>query len=112
MASARRLSFCLGAGFPYGIIVDPSTSRRFVNELGNRYERSKAILKLGHPVVNITDRDGAEHSLRKLEELEPSVKSFPSIEELAAEYKMDPDTLTSTIAHYNIGVGEGPFETT
>jgi flavocytochrome c len=100
--------FCLGAGFPYGIIVDPSTSRRFVNELGNRYERSMAILKMGHPVVNITDRDGAEHSLRKeLEELEPTVKSFPSIEELATEYKMDPETLTSTIIQYNMGVFEG-----
>jgi hypothetical protein len=29
--------FCIGAGFPYGIIIDPATSRRFVNELSTRY---------------------------------------------------------------------------
>ena len=28
--------FCLGAGFPYGIIINPTTSKRFVNELGDR----------------------------------------------------------------------------
>jgi flavocytochrome c len=108
MGFGKAPFFCLGAGFPYGIIVDPLTSRRFVNELGNRYERSMAILKMGHPVVNITDSLGAAHSLRKeLDELEPTVKSFWSIEELAAEYGMDPETLTSTIIQYNIGVGEG-----
>jgi flavocytochrome c len=108
MGFGKAPFFCLGAGFPYGIIVDPFTSRRFVNELGNRYERSMAILKMGHPVVNITDLDGAEHSLRKeLEELEPTVKSFSSIEELAAEYEMDPDILTSTLIQYNMGVAEG-----
>jgi flavocytochrome c len=104
----RAPFFCLGAGFPYGIIVDPVTSKRFVIELGNRYERSMAILKMGHAVVNITDCDGAEHSLRKeLDELEPTVKSFSSIEELAAEYKMDPEILTKTVIRYNLGVGEG-----
>jgi hypothetical protein len=28
--------FCIGAGFPYGVIVDPATSRRMVNELSTR----------------------------------------------------------------------------
>ena len=70
--------FCLGAGFPYGIIVDPNTGKRFVNELGNRYERSMAILKeVGHPVVCLTDADGAQHSLEKdLAKCEPAVKSY------------------------------------
>ena len=69
--------FCLGAGFPYGIIVDPNTSKRFVNELGNRYERSNAIIDMGHPVVCFTDADGAKHSLIKdLAQLEPAVKPY------------------------------------
>jgi flavocytochrome c len=97
--------FCIGAGFPYGIIVDPETSERFVNELGNRYERSMAILKMGHPVVCITDADGAQHSLKKkLEELEPTVKSFDALAELATEYGMDPSELTETVAKYSRGV--------
>eukprot|EP00978_Attheya_sp_CCMP212_P029374 scaffold104129_cov38-Attheya_sp.AAC.2 len=56
--------FCIGAGFPYEIIVDHKTSQCFVNELGNRYERSMAILKMGHPVICITDSDRAKHSLK------------------------------------------------
>lgn len=97
--------FCLGAGFPYGIIVDPETSLRFVNELGNRYERSMAILKLGHPVICLTDSDGAQHSLKNdLGSLPPAIKSFKSVVELAREYKMDSDILANTVRQYNKGV--------
>jgi len=97
--------FCLGAGFPYGIIVNPATSKRFVNELGNRYERSMAILKkVGHPVVCITDSDGAQHSLKPLNDLEPTVKSFDTINELAKEYGMDKGILQEAIVKYNEGV--------
>jgi len=101
--------FCLGAGFPYGIIVDPFTSLRFVTELGNRYERSMAILKtIGHPVVCITDSDGAQHSLRKpLQDLEPTVKSFSNLDDLAKEYGMDPAVLKDTVRQYNEGVKNG-----
>ena len=100
--------FCIGAGFPYGIIVDPSTSERFVNELGNRYERSMAILKLGHPVVCFTDSVGAVHSLKKeLDQLAPAVKCFDSLLNLANAYGMSPDTLNETISQYNKGVQIG-----
>ena len=101
--------FCLGAGFPYGIIVDPSTSKRFVNELGNRYERSMAILKtVGHPVVCFTDADGAQHSLEKdLSKCEPAVMGYETIADLAKAYGMDPVLLQETIDDYNKGVEEG-----
>jgi flavocytochrome c len=100
--------FCLGAGFPYGIIVNPDTSKRFVNELGNRYERSMAILQMGHPVVCIADSDGAKHSLEKnLEKLQLTVKAHMSVEEVAAEYGMDPSILSETIEEYNNGVKVG-----
>ena len=103
--------FCLGAGFPYGIIVDPETSQRFVNELGNRFERSMSILKLGHPVVCITDSEGAQHSLKKeLDDLLPTVKSFESLDSLALEYGMDPETLINTVTAYNEGVAIGKDE--
>jgi flavocytochrome c len=100
--------FCLGAGFPYGILIDPATSKRFVNELGNRFERSNAILKLGHPVVCVVDSNGAQHSLRKeLEELQPTVKSFDTLTDLAQEYKLDPDILRDTVTRFNEGVKAG-----
>ena len=103
--------FCLGAGFPYGIIVDPETSRRFVNELGNRYERSMAILKMGHPVVCLVDSEGAQHSLKKeLQELEPTVKPFDSLEQLSNHYRLDPKVLLQTVDAYNAGVTAGKDE--
>jgi flavocytochrome c len=103
--------FCIGAGFPYGIIIDPDTSTRFVNELGNRYERSMAILKMGHPVVCMTDSEGAKHSLEKdLTKLEPTLKAHNSIEEVAEEYGMDPIVLRETIDKYNASVAMGDDE--
>jgi flavocytochrome c len=103
--------FCIGAGFPYGIIVDPATSKRFVNELGNRYERSMAILKMGHPVVCLTDSIGAQHSLEKnLGKLSPTLKKHESIQEMAKEYSMDPQVLKETINSYNDGVEKGKDE--
>jgi len=84
--------------------VDPNTSKRFVNELGNRYERSMAILKMGHPVVCIADSTGARHSLKPADELAPTVKSFSSIREVAQEYGMDAALLAKTVEDYNTGV--------
>ncbi len=103
--------FCLGAGFPYGIIVDPQTATRFVNELGNRYERSMSILKMGHPAICFVDSIGAQHSLKKeLDELTPAVKSFGTIKELAEYYQMDPTYLSKTVNLYNAGVVDGQDE--
>lgn len=100
--------FCIGAGFPYGIIVDPETSKRFVNEMGNRYERSMAIIKMGHPVVCITDADGASHSLEKdFSKLKPTVQEHPTIDHVARTYGMDNAILRHTIADYNAGVESG-----
>jgi len=101
--------FCLGAGFPYGIIVDPDTNKRFVNELGDRYTRSMAILKeVGHPVICLTDAEGAQHSLEKdLTKCEPAVKSHGTIAELANAYGMNPNILQLTVDEYNAGVEQG-----
>eukprot|EP00984_Skeletonema_dohrnii_P002952 scaffold1008_cov106-Skeletonema_dohrnii-CCMP3373.AAC.2 len=94
-----------------GIIIDHDTSKRFVNELGNRYERSMAILKMGHPVVCMTDSEGAKHSLEKdLIKLEPTLKAHNSIDEVAEEYGMDPIVLQETIDKYNASVARGKDE--
>ena len=99
--------FCAGAAFPYGIIVDPVTSKRFVNELGNRYERSIAILKTGRPAVCLVDSSGAQHSLKPVDTLRPAVKSFSSLQDLALKYGMDPEALLTTIKEYNSSVVAG-----
>jgi succinate dehydrogenase/fumarate reductase flavoprotein subunit len=63
-----------------------------------------AILKIGHPVICLTDSDGAKHSLKDVAELEATVKSFQSVDELAKNYEMDARVLTNTIREYNEGV--------
>jgi flavocytochrome c len=103
--------FCIGAGFPYGIIVDPYTSRRFVNEMGNRYERSMAILDLGHPVVCITDSDGAKHSLEKdFSKFAGVIEVSDTIVEIGKKYSMEPAVLRKTVDSYNAGVAKGVDE--
>ena len=98
--------FCIGAGFPYGVIIDPETSERFVNELRNRYEQSMAIIKLGHPVICITDAEGAKHSLEKDQsKLKPAIVAHRTISDIAGAYGMDPKRLEETVDNYNKGVG-------
>jgi succinate dehydrogenase/fumarate reductase flavoprotein subunit len=41
--------------FQYGIIIDPATGKRFVNELGDRKKTADAILNVGHSCVGIAD---------------------------------------------------------
>jgi flavocytochrome c len=100
--------FCMGSGFPYGILIDPATGKRFVNEMGNRYDRSMAILQLGHPPVCIADAAGFAHSLeRDFTKLAPAVCRFNTIPELAAHYDInDIDMLQQTIDSYNQAVSK------
>jgi len=100
--------FCLGAGFPHGILVNPATGARFVNEMANRRVRSHAILGLGQPAVCLTDAAGAQHSLvHPLGMLAPALQEHQTIAALAAAHGMDASKLEHTIAEYNRGVEGG-----
>ena len=99
--------FCIGAGFRYGVIVDPSTGKRFVNEMGNRDERSQAIIQRGHPVICVADATGAAHSLDHVDKLTPAVTSFPTLKAVALHFNMDPSEFQATIDDYNLGVKKG-----
>ncbi len=48
--------------FPYGIIINPKTGNRFVNELANRKIRADAILQVGQPCIGIADQKSVEAS--------------------------------------------------
>lgn len=70
-----------------------------------------AILKMGHPVVCLTDSEGAKHSLEKdLQKLKPTLKEHQTIEGMAIEYGMDAQVLKETIDTYNAGVKKGKDE--
>ena len=98
--------------FPYGIVVDPATGNRIMNELADRKMRADAILQTGHPCIVITDKKGVacsgyriEHCLKK-----GIVKAFQQIDELAGEYGIPVQALTETLKTFNTGVENGVDE--
>ena len=53
---------------------------------------------VGHPVICLTDNEGAKHSLEKdLTTCEPAVMLYGTIQEIADAYDMDATTLQETI---------------
>ncbi len=87
----------------HGVIVNPNTGSRFINELCNRKEMGEALMNLGHPAVGITDENGVTNAgwdisraLRK-----GVVKTFPSIENLGRHYGIDTGKLKNSITRYN-----------
>lgn len=95
--------------FQYGLIVDPATGKRFVNELSDRKRLSDAILARGKPCIGIADARGVERSgwdistaVRK-----GVVKSFESVDELAAAYALSPHQLSETLEQFNASIESG-----
>ncbi len=89
--------------FQYGVIVDPVTGRRFVNELSDRKTLSDKILSSGHPCIGIADSKSVVESgwnidccLRK-----GVVKEFGKLKELAAFYNIQYEKLKDTIQFFN-----------
>ena len=92
--------------FPYGIMVNPETGNRFVNELADRKIRADAILNIGQPCIGIADQEGIaasgqpiEHCLRK-----GIVKKFNQIDEIADNYRIPRSALKNTIEKFNDSV--------
>jgi flavocytochrome c len=101
--------FASYVAFPYGIMVNPATGRRIVNELADRKTRADAILAVGHPCICMTDQNGVaqsghdiDHCLRR-----GVVKAFENPEALAAGYDMPCDTFLNTLKIFNQGAARG-----
>ena len=89
--------------FPYGIMVNPKTGCRFVNEMADRKIRADAILNVGQPCIGIADQGGInasghqiEHCLRK-----GVVKKFNQIQAIADAYQIPLHSLKETIEQFN-----------
>lgn len=89
--------------FPYGIMINPKTGNRFVNELADRKIRSDAILQVGQPCIGIADEEGIkasghriDHCLRK-----GVVKKFNQVHEIADYYQIPDYSLKNTIEQFN-----------
>lgn len=103
--------FPLTAAWPYGVMIDPATGKRFINELGDRKQRADAILARGHYCIGIADSKGTQYTNDLPAMLKNNVvKQFNTIEELAAYYKIDLEGLKKTVSDYNESVKKGVDE--
>jgi len=100
--------FASYTAFPYGIMVDPKTGRRFVNELADRKIRSDAILHVGLPCIGIADEEGIKVSGHPVERClrKGVVKKFNRIHEIADYYKIPIQPLKNTIEQFNVYVDQ------
>ncbi len=89
--------------FPFGVLIDPTTGRRFVNELADRKTRADAILTVGQPCIGIADEIGVGQSEYKIGRcLEKGVvKKFNRLKDLASYYDLPFGPLRTTIDQYN-----------
>lgn len=111
-ASMDETGFGLGPLFgdyvalPYGILVDKTTGRRFVNELADRKIVSDAMLKLPAHALAIADQSAVDLAGWNLEKLlkKGILKSYPSIKDLSDAHNVDQEALHDTIITYNDAV--------
>ena len=104
--AARFASYSV---FPAGILVDPETGQRFVNEWGDRKVRTDAILALGHPALGIVDDQGAQLDTDSLRHglQTGKIQSFDSLGEIAAAYNMPKETFRATVDAYHDALSRG-----
>jgi flavocytochrome c len=95
--------------YPAGILIDPATGCRILNEWADRRERSEAILKAGHPCIGVVDSDGAEMDLESLKDCLKSgkVKAFENLSDLAQAYGIPCAPLNNTLNDYNMAIVKG-----
>ena len=88
---------------PYGILINPATGTRFVNELGDRKVRADAILNVGHPCIAIADAKGVSNSGHQIEHClhKGVVKAFATINEVSSYYDIAMHPLTKSIKQFN-----------
>ncbi|WP_372930843.1 flavocytochrome c [Shewanella putrefaciens] len=95
--------FAAYSAFTHGVMINPETSERFVDELADRKVRADAIIKTGNVAVAICDAYGAQASMHVMPKLleRKVVYTFETIEALAEHYKMSAKTLKAQIERYN-----------
>ena len=101
--AARFASYAV---YPGGIIIDPSTGERILDEWADRREPSNALFGVGHVCLGLVDARGAERaadSLRRCLE-RGTVRAFENLSDLAAVYEVPLGSLETTVRHYNESV--------
>ena len=98
--------------FQYGLIIDPRTGKRFVNELSDRKRLSDAILSKGQPCIGIADSAAVSLSGWNIGRAVKNkvVRVFPRIEELCGCYEINPGPVKETVEAFNRAVDSGVDE--
>lgn len=94
----------------YGLMVDPQTGKRFVNETGNRKVRSDAIIATGHPAVILVSEGNAGHvppSTIKAGMGNGSIRRFENLEALAKFYGINAALLKASVDRWNEAIAAG-----
>lgn len=94
---------------PYGIIVDPDTAERFVNELDDRKQLCDVLLRVGRPCIGIADKKGVAASgwdVRRAVQ-KGTVKTYDRIKDLAAGFGLDSTRLSCTLKKFNRHLAAG-----
>jgi flavocytochrome c len=89
--------------FQYGIIVDPDTGERFVNELADRKVLSDQLLSIGHPCIGIADSRAVKESGWNIDSgiKKKVVRKFETLKDLANFYKIPQKDLEKTLNNFN-----------
>jgi len=95
--------------FLYGIVLDPETGKRFINELSDRKTLSDALLEIGHPCVGIADNKAVESQGWDLSRglKKGVIRKFDRLENLAADYGIAENELKAAVERYNSHVENG-----
>ncbi len=95
--------------FQYGVIVDPVTGKRFVNELADRKTLSDKLLSIGHPCIGIADSKAVKEAGWNIDTglKRKVVRKFDTLEEVADFYEIPVEAIRETINRFNENFKEG-----
>jgi flavocytochrome c len=97
---ARFASYSL---YPNGILINPETGKRIVNEWADRRTRSEAIMAMGHPGLGIVDANGAKVDKKSLEKglRTGKIKQFHDLDAVARAFDVPATALAETVTQYH-----------
>lgn len=95
--------------FQYGLIIDPTTGKRFVNELSDRKILSDALFEVGHPCIGLADSQAVEISGWNIDAAikRGVVRKFDTLDEVATFYHINTEQLKNTITSFNANFKAG-----
>lgn len=100
--------FTMLAGFPYGVMIDAKTGKRFVNEMSDRRLRTDAMLFDDRIPVAIVDSQGVQYATTLDKCLKRGVvKEFNTLEELATFNSIPRVELKETLERYRLSLIHG-----